>query len=98
MLSTNQGTTGPSPLIMRLRIETAPPLPPLKAWINASPGLFGLGTRTINDLRKRIIKDFELPDNIGLELDGFELLGRDAINELLERDNLIQYSTCFGRG
>jgi hypothetical protein len=76
---------------MRLRIETTPPLPPLKAWINISQGLFGLGTRTIHDLRQRIIKDFELPAAIGLELDGFELLGRDAIRELLEKDDLIRY-------
>ena len=77
---------------MRLRIETHPPLPSLKAWINPTPGLFGLGTRTINDLRKKIIKDFELPDDIVLELDGFELVGRDRISDLLEKDDLIQYS------
>jgi hypothetical protein len=75
---------------MRLRIETQPPLPSLKAWINPSPGLFGLGTRTINDLRRRIVKDFDLPDTIALELDGFELLGRESINEILEKDDLIR--------
>jgi hypothetical protein len=77
---------------MRLRIETVPPLPPLKAWLTVSPGLFNLlGTRTISDLRKRIVRDFQLPDEIYLELDGFELFGRDSISDLLEKDDLIQY-------
>ena len=77
---------------MRLRIETVPPLPALRAWLTVNPGLFGLGTRTISDLRKRIIKEFDLADDIVLELDGFELVGRDVIRDVLEKDDLIQYA------
>ena len=76
---------------MRLRIETRPPLPALKTWLSASPGLFGLGTRTFNDLRKRLVHEFGLPKEIQLQLNGFDLYGRDAIEEVLEKDDLVMY-------
>ena len=76
---------------MRLRIETTPPLPPLKTWLSVSPGLFGLGTRTINDLRKRLISELRLPEGIQLQFKEFDLLGKDAIEDLLEKDDLVKY-------
>ena len=75
---------------MRLRIETIPPLPELKAWLSVSPGFFGLGTRTFNDLCKRLVSEFGLPKGIQLQLIGFDLPGKDLIEHLVEKDDLIQ--------
>lgn len=75
---------------MRLRIETLPPLPPLKTWLVVAPGIFGLGTRTINDLCKRLISEFGLPEGIRLQFHGFDLYGKDSIEGLLDKDDLIQ--------
>jgi hypothetical protein len=80
---------------MRLRIETHPPLPPIKVWFNASSGLFGLGTRTFNDLRKRLILDYGLPEAIQLQFDGFDLPGEDSIEGMLEKDDLVTYVPIF---
>jgi len=76
---------------MRLRIETTPPLPPIKTWFSFTQGIFGFGTRTINDLRKRIIAELRLPDSIQLQLNGYDLLGSNLIEDLLEKDDLITY-------
>jgi hypothetical protein len=76
---------------MRLRIETCPPLARRKTWINASPGLFGLGTRRVEDLRRRLIRELELPIEIVLLFEGFELVGSDTLEGLLEKDDLVQY-------
>ena len=76
---------------MRLRIETTPPLPTLKTWLSVSPGIFGLGTKTINDLCKRLVSDFGLPKDIKLQLKGYDLYGKDVIETVLEKDDLITY-------
>jgi hypothetical protein len=76
---------------MRLRIETLPPLPLLKTWLIVTPGIFGLGTRTVNDLCKRLISEFGLPKGIQLKYRGFDLYGKDSIESLLDKDDLIQY-------
>jgi hypothetical protein len=75
---------------MRLRIETASPLPPLKTWLSVSSG-FGLGTRTFNDLCKRLVSEFGLPMGIQLQLNGFDLYGKDFIESILEKDDLVTY-------
>jgi hypothetical protein len=77
---------------MRLKIETTPPLPPLKTWLNVSSGIFGFGTRTFSDLCKRLVSEFSLPKGIQLEYDGFGLYGKDAIESLLEKDSLVRYN------
>ena len=79
---------------MRLRIETAPPLRPLKTWLTAAPGIFGRGTRTINDLRRRLIAEFGLPNEIQLQLQGYDLLEKDSIQDVLEKDDLVMYTIC----
>ena len=76
---------------MRVRIETTPPLPPLKTWLSVSPGIFGLGTRSIDDLCKRLVSDFGLPRGIKLQLKGFDLYEKDVIEDVLEKDDLITY-------
>ena len=76
---------------MRLRIETTPPLRPLKTWLNVSPAIFGLGTRTVSDLCKRLVSDFGLPKEIKLQLQGYDLYEKDVIEQLLEKDDLIMY-------
>ena len=76
---------------MRLKIETIPPLPPLKTWLNVNPGPFGHGTHTISDLCKRLASEFGLPAKIQLQLQGFDLYGKDDIEGVLEKDDLIQY-------
>jgi hypothetical protein len=74
---------------MRLRIETLPPLPPLKTWLNVTPSLFIFGTRTISDLQNRLIKELGLPKEIKLQLKGYDLLPKESIEGLLEKDDLI---------
>jgi len=76
---------------MRLRIETTAPLPVLKTWFTVTRGTFGFGTRTIEDLRKRLIAKFKLPKEIRLQLNGYDLLEDEPVEELLEKDDLIQY-------
>jgi len=77
---------------MRLRIETTPPLPPLKTWVSVTRGTFGFGTRTsIQDLRERLIVEFKLPKEILLQLNGYDLPVKELVEELLEKDDLIQY-------
>jgi hypothetical protein len=76
---------------MRLRIETRPPLPVLKTWLSVNPGFFGFGTRTFNDLCKRLVSEFGLPNGIKLQLKGFDLPGPDLIELLVEKDDLITY-------
>jgi hypothetical protein len=77
---------------MRLRIETQPPLPPLKTWLNVSPGIFCLGTRTFNDLCKKLVSEFGLPEGIRLQFNGFDLYGKDFIQGMLEKDDLVTYT------
>jgi len=74
---------------MRLRIETKAPLPPLKTWLNINLGFF-FGTRTFNDLCRRLISDFDLPNNIALQFEGFDLFGKDAVEAILRKDDLVQ--------
>ena len=76
---------------MRVRIETVPPLAPLRTWLNVDTGFFGFGTRTFNDLCKRLASDFDLPNQIKLQLDGFDLPGMALIDTLVEKDNLLMY-------
>jgi hypothetical protein len=82
---------------MRLRIETTPPLPPRRTYLSVSAGLFGLGTRTINDLRKRLISELGLPQGIQLQLNDFDLHGKDTIESLLEKDDLVKYVPGMSR-
>jgi hypothetical protein len=83
--------------IMRLRIETLPPLPPLKTWLVVTPGIFGLGTRTVNDLCKRLISEFGLPAGIQLQYGGFDLHKKDPIEGLLDKDDLVQYILFYSK-
>jgi hypothetical protein len=76
---------------MRLRIEAARPLPPMKTWFSFSPGIFGFGTRTINDLRTRLVAELHLPPHIQLQKDGYDLLGKQPLEDLLEKDDLITF-------
>jgi hypothetical protein len=76
---------------MRIRIETQPPLPPIKVWFNVNSTMFGTGTRTFNDLRERLITDYDLPNSIQLQFDGFDLPGKDYIEGMLEKDDLLTY-------
>jgi hypothetical protein len=74
---------------MRLRIETKAPLPPLKTWLNVSLGFF-FGTRTFNDLCRRLINDFDLPNGIALQYEGFDLFGKDSIEAILREGDIVQ--------
>jgi len=74
---------------MRLRIETTQPLRPIKTWFSFTGGIFGFGTRTINDLRRRLIAELRLPNEVQLQLNGFDLLESQLIEGLLEKDELI---------
>lgn len=76
---------------MRIRIETQPPLPPIKVWFNVNSGIFGTGTRTFNDLRERLIADYDLPNGIQLQFGGFDLPAKDSIEGMLEKDDLVTY-------
>jgi hypothetical protein len=74
---------------MRLRIETKPPLPPLKTWLDVNLGFF-FGTRTFNDLCRRLIRDFDLPNGIALQYAGFDLFGKDSIEAILRKGDIVQ--------
>jgi len=74
---------------MRVRIETQEPLPPLRTWINVTTGLFVFNPPTFDDLRKRLVSEFGLSAEIILELNGFTLQGKDAVNAVLEKDELV---------
>ena len=76
---------------MRLRIETIPPLPRIKTWFSVPSSIFGFGKWTINDLRKRIIAELRLPEGIQLQLNEYDLLGSNLLEDLLEKDDLITY-------
>jgi len=76
---------------MRLRIETVPPLAPLRTWLIVYPGFFGFGTRTFNDLCKLLVSEFDLPDEIKLQRDGFDLPGMALLETLVEKDDLLMY-------
>jgi hypothetical protein len=81
---------------MRLRIETAAPLPRLKTWLNVSTGRFLFGTRTFNDLCRRLVAEFGLPSDIQLQYGGFALYGKDAIESILKDDDIVQYVHTSG--
>jgi hypothetical protein len=83
------GIEDPSITTMRLKIETSPPLPTIKAWFSFHHGLFGL--RIISDLRKRLIAELQLPTQINLRLNGYDLLDSNRIGELLSQDDLVTY-------
>ena len=76
---------------MRLRIETLPPLVQVKSWISVNTSFFSLRTCTIEDLRKQIISKFDLPNNIQLRLDDFNLPENEAIGDLLKEGKLVKY-------
>jgi len=76
---------------MRLKIETTPPLPTIKTWFSFHQGLFGFGTRTIADLSKRLISELKLPQQIKLQLNGYDLLDSNVISDLLVQDDLVTY-------
>jgi len=77
---------------MRLRIETTAPLPRLKTWLNVHTEFFFFGTRTFNDLCRRLATDFGLPSDIQLQYAGFDLYGKDPIESILSEDDLVQYA------
>ena len=77
---------------MRLRIETTAPLPRLKTWLNIRTDFFFFGTRTFNDLCRRLATDFGLPSDIQLQHAGFDLYGKDPIESVLKEDDLVQYA------
>jgi hypothetical protein len=74
---------------MRLRIETEAPLPPLKTWLSVNLGFF-FGSRTFDDLCRRLISDFDLPDGIALRYQGYDLFGKDAIEAILREGDIVQ--------
>jgi len=76
---------------MRLKIETLPPLPPVKTWFSLRLGILGFGPRTIDDLRKRLASDLRLPPDIKLQLHGYDLLDSNSISDLLQNDDLVTY-------
>lgn len=78
---------------MRLRIETTPPLPPLKTWLNVTSGLFRLfgGKRTVNDLHRRLVSEFGLPEGIKLQFGGYDLYRGDPLESLLNDNDLVKY-------
>ena len=75
---------------MRLRVETTPPLPPLKTWLNITTSTFGFKSRTISDICTRLGQEFALPKGIKLQLGGYNLPPKDSIEGLLEKDDLIK--------
>jgi len=77
---------------MRLRLQTSPPLPLVKAWI-AFPSL---GHETIYGLKVYIcttlqpLQDARVqPAQVKFELDGFELLDDTPVTELLHENDLL---------
>ncbi|KAF9262155.1 hypothetical protein L218DRAFT_1000903 [Marasmius fiardii PR-910] len=90
---------------MRLRLESSPPLPHLKAWFSSSQTQWKISTQTsqhktrpqyISDLKKSLCTTIKPLSEAGinaneivLELDGFELLDDSTVDELLREGDLV---------
>ncbi|KAF8627314.1 hypothetical protein AX15_004434 [Amanita polypyramis BW_CC] len=78
---------------MRLRVQTIPPLPELKAWFIPRPTSTLLHLNTILELKQAICHDIkqlhQQHGNIRLLLDGFELLDSLPFDEVLRDGDLV---------
>ncbi|PFH49131.1 hypothetical protein AMATHDRAFT_5165 [Amanita thiersii Skay4041] len=81
---------------MRLRVQTLPPLPDLKAWFVPRPKGPVLVVKTIQDIKLSLSYDLPLlqqkgfePSNLKLHLEGFELLDDLPFDEVLRDGDLI---------
>ena len=81
---------------MRLRIQTLPPLPELKAWFIPRPTGAIIHLNTILELKQAICHDIKQLHQDGLQysntrllLDDFELLDDLPFNEVLRDGNLV---------
>jgi hypothetical protein len=84
----------PSPLAMRIRLQSLPPLPVLKAWfVLPDPSLVAAGHPTINNLKGILCREVPILSlgtvqchHILLEMDGFELLDGSLWDVIREGD------------
>lgn len=76
--------------MLRLRITLLPPLAPLRALFLVEPA-----TQSIGDLKAQLGRDLQqlsgrIPNDFGLEVDGWELLDSSGV-ALVREDDVISY-------